>query len=288
MKVITLLLLLSLSAYATQKGIYGEDNRLEVYQVEDKSLVEASHSTASMISKYKLGTSDEGIIITDSRTLRQKRFVCEDEPFAKQMAPIDCSGFLVAPDIIVTAGHCMASKNSCKDNVWVFDYHADENGEAQVVLDKNNIYGCKELIEGALDPWFFGRDHAIIKLDRPVIDREPLKYRKIGKVEDDANLAVIGNPSGLPTKVTLDGHIRKNDNPYWFSTNLDAFGGNSGSAVLDEDSGLVEGILVRGDEDFYYDRISRCFRAAKYPMKDENAMGEHVTRITTSSYLVSL
>lgn len=44
--------------------------------------------------------------------------------------------------------------------------------------------------------------------------------------------------------------MRDNSNPLYFSSNLDTFGGNSGSVVFDADSGLVEGILVRGDQDF--------------------------------------
>ena len=43
--------------------------------------------------------------------------------------------------------------------------------------------------------------------------------------------------------------VLKNDGLTWFMANLDSFEGNSGSAVFNELTGEVEGILVRGKPD---------------------------------------
>ena len=48
----------------------------------------------------------------------------------------------------------------------------------------------------------------------------------------DTPLVVIGHPSGLPTKIADGAWVRNNESEYYFVTNLDTFGGNSGSAVL--------------------------------------------------------
>lgn len=52
--------------------------------------------------------------------------------------------------------------------------------------------------------------------------------------------------------------IRKRD---FFMASLDAFVGNSGSPVFNKETGLVEGILVEGAEDFKEDPELLCNRA---------------------------
>ena len=66
-------------------------------------------------------------------------------------------------------------------------------------------------------------------------------------------------------KIADGAWVRKNTNPVFFQTNLDAFGGNSGSPVLNSETGEVEGILVRGEIDYSYD--SRGCRVPKFAMK---------------------
>ena len=113
-------------------------------------------------------------------------------------------------------------------------------------------------------------------------DRTPLEFRQEGEVELDTPLVVIGHPSGLPTKIA-DGMVRNNESEYYFVTNLDTFGGNSGSAVFNTDTGVVEGILVR-EQDYVWD--SRGCRVPK--VCDENeCRGEDVTRITVVSDLIN-
>lgn len=123
------------------------------------------------------------------------------------------------------------------------------------------------------------------RLDRKVINRLPLKIRREGKVDDQAGLVIIGNPSGLPTKVALEGTMRKNDNSIYFVANLDSFAGNSGSAVIDRKTGLVEGILVRGEIDFVLDSERNC-KIVKQ-CAEGSCRGEDVTRITNILPLVS-
>ena len=71
----------------------------------------------------------------------------------------------------------------------------------------------------------------------------------VGEIQVGEPLCLIGHPWGLPTKVSHTAEVLKNDGLTWFMANLDSFEGNSGSAVFNELTGEVEGILVRGKPD---------------------------------------
>ena len=67
-------------------------------------------------------------------------------------------------------------------------------------------------------------------------------------------------------------------NNLYFKTNADTYGGNSGSAVVDSRTGIVEGILVRGDQDYTQSTTEDCVVSVH---RDQNGgRGEDVTRIT--------
>ena len=54
-------------------------------------------------------------------------------------------------------------------------------------------------------------------------------------------------------KVAGGAKVRSNNNGVYFVANLDTYGGNSGSAVFNLQTREVEGILVRGENDYVYD-----------------------------------
>ena len=129
-------------------------------------------------------------------------------------------------------------------------------------------------------------DYSVIQLDRKVTDREPLKFRTKGKVPTHAKVMTIGHPGGIATIITPNGRVRSNDNPVYFSTTLDTFGGNPGSPVINEKTGIVEGILVRGEEDYISDQEAGCERLNRCKFNECN--GEEVTRITNLKILKKL
>ena len=103
-------------------------------------------------------------------------------------------------------------------------------------------------------------------------------------MEKGTELVVIGHPTGLPTKIAGGAWVRQNTNNVYFQSNLDTFGGNSGSAVFDAETGTVEGILVRGETDYVYDSSRGC-RVPKQ-CSNEGCRGEDVTRITNIKELM--
>ena len=97
-----------------------------------------------------------------------------------------------------------------------------------------------------------GADWALIRLDRKVTGHEPLKYDTSDSVKNGDPLVVIGHPAGLPTKVAGGATVRDASPKGYFVANLDTYGGNSGSAVFNAKTGVIVGILVRGENDYVY------------------------------------
>lgn len=291
---------------AHAKVIYGEDHRKEVSEATPFQQKLAS-SAASMISEKEMSRDPlkPGLVQFNQKSLsdwlasqgeeESSKFTklfspkvqdaakkgisfCENERFVDQPNPSMCSGFLIAPDLVVTAGHCAEVPGFCSEYRWVFGFQVNpETKKAGVDIKEENIYKCKKVVSSLLS-MPLGLDYAIVQLDRKVKDREPLEIRNDSQIENNAPLVVIGSPSGLPLKVAAGGNVRNNQHPYYFNANLDTFQGNSGSAVFNAETGVVEGILVRGEEDFVPNQALRCIEAKK--CKDNECRGEDITRLT--------
>ena len=265
------------------KVVYGEDNRIDSVLSENAILKEAALSTAAMMSNYDLDFFEDHVIISGNKL--KDDGVCESARFASQLAVATCSGFLVGEDLLVTAGHCIESKFDCDRAVWVFDYHDDGTNQDEITVPKSSVYRCSKIVSRALVR-STNDDYALIQLDRKVTDRPPLSFRREGKIDDNAQLVVIGHPSGLPTKMADGAFVRDNGEAAYFVTNTDTFGGNSGSAVLDAQTGMVEGILVRGENDYTYSSELKCRVPLVCTMLD--CRGEDVSRITRIKALMDL
>jgi S1-C subfamily serine protease len=240
--------------YAGSKVIYGEDDRRDLYDSRnDPRFVELAKSTAIVVKRTDLeldGPSKSYHLPMD--TFGSMQNLCASEPFFDQPSPGFCSGFLVGADLFVTAGHCIRSADLCSGTSFVFNFGYDHQGRDLNAIEEDDVYHCQSIVAQKLEGGT-GRDYAVVKLDRPVVGREPVKLRRSGVVRPGEGVTVIGHPSGLPTKITSGAKVRVNaaDAPY-FVANLDTYGGNSGSAVFNTATGEVEGILVRGETDFVY------------------------------------
>lgn len=257
------------------KVIYGSDDRRDFHQanpVEQNwarstvALVRSQRITSSSGERYTLGLSDYLPSLDGS--------FCEREPYREQKTLAYCSGFLVSPQHIVTAGHCIANIQDCRDTRFVFDYSVKQPGIFPRTLHQEQVYSCGRVVSRELES--SGVDYAVIELDRPVSgSRTPLKLRTQGNLTVGTPLTVIGHPSGLPTKIAGGASVRDIRKEY-FVANLDTYGGNSGSAVLHASIGEVEGILVRGEVDFV--QQGSCFVSRS--CSNSGCRGEDVTLIS--------
>jgi len=275
-------LTVSASVMANDKVIYGEDNRLDVFESTNDMHKTLARSTAAMITGSSLRSA--GNITHVSGPSMQSRGMCSTERFSQQATAAMCSGFLVGDKYLVTAGHCITSEADCRSNKWVFDYKVDSADQLNVSVPSTSVHSCKRIISRSLDQ-ASQDDYAFIELDRAVTDRAPLSFRKEGKISQGEEILVIGHPTGLPTKITDGANVRSLRGKY-FVANLDTYGGNSGSAVFNARTGVVEGILVRGENDYNYDSSRGCRVSNLCP--DNGCRGEDVTFITNIKELQNI
>ena len=235
------------SAQFQNKVIYGSDTRIDLYQTSDPRLRSLADSTVALFQAAGV-SADGGVAKLTTQNYGQMMGLCKEEPFYEQGTGAFCSGSLVAPDVIMTAGHCVPSAEECANIKFVFGFAVKKKGVLPDSVPATDVYGCKELIGRAQVN--AGADWALVRLDRKVAGRKPLKLNLTGKIENKTEVLVIGHPSGLPTKIAGGAHVRDASKDAYFVANLDTYAGNSGSAVFNSTTGLVEGILVRGEQDF--------------------------------------
>ncbi len=298
---------MSTQALALPPVIYGDDNRKEIYEVSELWQKRAS-AVAVMVHRSKLiRTEDEYKIDQKSfktwleeilnrnpdedksasklRTNLEEELgeiddlltFCPEERFTNQPVPGDCTGFLIAPDLILTAGHCAEIENFCEGHDWVFDFKMAKNTKlAPESLPAESVFTCKRVIRKELN-LDLGLDYALVQLDRNVRGRDPLVLERESRFTQKSKLTVIGSPSGLPLKISQEGKLRSTLHPFFIVSTLDTYKGNSGSPVFNSKTGLVGGILVRGEEDFIPDHQRMCLQSKR--CEGDECQGESVSKI---------
>jgi hypothetical protein len=252
--------------------IYGDDGRVQFFQVERADVREVADSTAAMIRNSNLETKPNGTTAVNAGSFRQLFGVCSAEPFSTEPAGAMCSAFLVGDDMIATAGHCV-DESRCPQSSFVFTYRMSSQGLAPTEVDSSEVYHCKEVLAREQTS---NQDYALVRLDRPVRGHRILTLAQQAPQVGD-HLFVVGHPSGIPTKVAGGASVRGVFNGY-FKANLDTYGGNSGSAVFNESTLEVVGILVRGESDFVYDSQKQC--SMSNHCLNSSCRGEDATNIS--------
>lgn len=257
--------------------IYGLDDRLDVYEAPEEMRALAD-STVLLVKSVNLTREPNGTFSLRTRSLGQTLGLCRDERYYDQPRAGFCSGFLVAPNLIVTAGHCISDVD-CTDVRFVFGFEMENPTQAKQSFDQNEVFSCNRILERTLTR---GADYALVEIDRVADGKIPVEVRREGEVQPGEGLVVIGHPSGLPTKVAAGASVRSMDvSREFFKANLDTFGGNSGSAVFNLVTHKVEGILVRGENDYVRDPTLGCMRSQV--CRDDACRGEDSTNIMTFS-----
>lgn len=261
--------------------IYGNDTRREA---ADSDFAHFIPAVAAKISRATLTSTGP------LPNLRQLKNLCpEEETFAEQIPLSTCSGFLIAPRLLLTAGHCMVTQQDCSEHMWAFGWTQEQEHPETLVACERIIAqqwrpGDKKIIDYAL---------VLLNEDPPAA---PLPLRRRGHAYVGTTLTMLGHPLGLSMKVAdqakitlLDRHqtglfrfswdiIRRSltRDPY-YNTNLDSFAGNSGSPVFNAKSGVVEGMLISGGEDFEWDSARACRRHVRDGRRPISA-GEKILR----------
>lgn len=266
--------------------IFGADNRVDVIRDAYKNKFLAPAIAMSFGQPYALPQKNSELFNLDFYPASESYNVglCPEEKFAKQNANwLNCTGFLVTEDVMVTAGHCLIFNHSgvkpalvedgmtsmCADFDWLFDFVAKGNGQVLITdYSQSQTARCAKVLHAEITPDVvekngkivgeYGLDFSIIKLDRPFPDRRVLKFANtsVGKKQP---VFAVTYPSGLPMKVAYNARVIENQFANFFTTDLDISSGSSGGPVFNTKNEVV-GIVVRGSpgEDYLWDKNREC------------------------------
>lgn len=249
------LLLISFPGYSAPlkpRMIYGPDDRREIHEITARPALDTAAATVALLQRSSLHRRKDGLIAVSGSTYGEDQGLCSDERFYSQPAAAFCSGAVVGPDLVLTAGHCLEDVK-CEDIRIAFGYaNLSEDHEPRLLLQED-IAECREIIRGKSDFALIRTHKRLTNLPLTISYGEP-------KPRDPVVLA--GHPSGLPLKI-VEGSTLTRVKGKHLSAQVDAFGGNSGSPITHADSGELLGILVEGEEDFVDDKAAGCKRARK-------------------------
>lgn len=208
--------------------------------------------------------------------------LCPEEFGANQPALARCTGVLIAPDIVLTAGHCFLPSDRCDRYVYMTGLALNADGD-NLDLERAEVRRCSTISARSEPTHELGAslDYALVRLEAPMRAKPATLAHSLPWVGQP--LVAATHPLGLPLKLDMGASVLAIiDQPTagaHFAADIDAFIGSSGGAVFDVEGKLV-GLLVGGEGDFDYDRDRDCFRSraieAAYPSAFEWVMSASV------------
>ena len=260
-----------------ERGIWGEDNRMDYYKITDDQIKKNANCVVAICMSDNLIDTKNGFSTLKVRNYGKIFNLCTCEPFYHQPIAAGrlCTGFLVKEDVVATAGHC-ACKKKVTDLRFVFGYKMSNPSTPVTEIPKQNIYNGVRIVCRVLNP-NNGSDWALVKLDRKVVSQTIAKLSK-KDILCDKSVYIIGYPLGLPLKYSPGssvGDIRE----ACFSADLNVYCGSSGSPVFDSETHEVIGIVVRGDNsDFRL--VENCWMSVIYSRSDKCSKEPQCTRVS--------
>lgn len=232
--------------------IYGDDDRRDVYQFPDTTWADrATDFSVALIAAEFIDESDPADVALVASALEEAYDLCAGANFGTQPAVARCSGTLVAPDLVLTAGQCIDEVACASGDLrFVFDYYLNGAGSPENIASADDVYDCSQIV----DRQFTGNlDYALVQLDRPVAGRTPADVRaSVAPLADGNALYVHSFPLGVPLKLDSGGTVR-DGRPLpvdYFVATTDTFSGSSGAGVFEQASGQLVGVIARGEADF--------------------------------------
>lgn len=245
--------------------IYGNNDLKDVNIFSSKKWDAQFESVALITEKSRLVSKGSSSKFEVKRDPVGK--VCQGELFEKVENLGHCTGFLVEPDLLATARHCIEVVfGGCSDLAVVFDIKSQVASEAPKSVPSKNIFYCKQVFY----PTDESRDLALIRLDRSK-GASSLDLSVESHWESIGDLTALGHPLGGVQKVAESGLFRSVEGEIAVAE-LDVFEGNSGSPVL-ANNGNVLGMIVGGEADFEPDE-SNCLRVRR--CKTGTCSGERI------------
>jgi Trypsin len=157
--------------------------------VKDRALLALVDSVAALVEAPQLRKTASGRYRLSTTNYQEDYELCDGEPFAAQPLGCFCSGFLVAADVTATAGHCVRSSAGARETRFVFGFRMLDRARARMEFAQRDVYQGVKLLAREEDDE--GADWGLVRLDRPVVGRPPLRVRA-----SDACARRIRSPTG--------------------------------------------------------------------------------------------
>jgi len=280
---ILILALLTVTKY-TFGAVFGLDDRIDTRNVKNEIIKNAAKSSAALILK-KRSSRNGDIFNFSSFKLSDENIAnfCSESNFSHEQLIANCSSVLVGEDLVATAAHCLEKSLNmgCDDYLIVFDYISRVSNQESFSSHKDSVYSCKEVLYYDFDTSFStGEDIALIRLDRKVSNRKPVKI-VLEKVKKDTKIFMVGHPLGISQKISMDGYVLGIESDSSFDHNLDSFSVNSGSPIFDWKTGDLVGINVRGPAPNWVETENDC---NDWHYGDENILAHQANFINIMNF----
>ena len=267
------------------RGIWGSDERMDVWRILDRGVGETIDSVVSIWEASHLFEREARGFKLDVKNYGDAYNLNINEPFRDQ--PVSrgrlCTGFLVAEDVVATAGHCVNCHNVADLRV-VFGYRMLEARNPITRIPASDVYRCTDIVSRECRRDGRRTDWALVRLDRKV-DGWPVARLAKREVFRGRRIYVAGHPCGLPLKYAPGARIHQVHDAY-FVADLDVYSGNSGSPVFDCESGGVVGLVARGDfRDFRW--TGQGLLSVRYPNMGLFSEGAHCTKVSEFGSMVA-
>ncbi len=233
--------------------VYGKDDRLDWYELKkDKAKKEAFNNSQAVgllfPNKQKLKEYRDTYLELEAQLLKYNpgKKLCGGFQFKHQRVPPlgICTCFLIGPNLIATAGHCLEKKKSTEAEI-LLDCYASESCDKMEQIRTNPIY--------SIDSCLFFRDDKLVDLAiyrlAEKVDSHQILTLDFSMPATLQALYAWGHPYGLPLKF-VDGSILAKVEDNKCQTQLDMSAGNSGSPIFAQSTNQVIGVFVAGSRDY--------------------------------------
>jgi Trypsin-like peptidase domain len=280
------------AVHVTSRAIYGADDRRDWYQISAPDIRSLARAAPALFDATKADPPVNGMVHLKTTPYKQAWNLClnpKPPSFADQPLGAFCSGVLVRPDTVLTAGHCVREVSGIPDvpervtgTKFVFGFYMQSSNADPSTIPATNVFTGRDVLGGERQETSVMNRHdwALVRLDRAVPSSiaDPVTAWD-NSVSVGEQVFVIGFPAGIPLKYAPGARVRDASNQAWFLANLDTFGGNSGSGVYDQQTKKLIGILVQGAPDYVKDQDRGGCRQINF-CPEEGCIGETVSRIS--------
>jgi flagellar motor protein MotB len=183
-----------------------------------------------------------GVVVRDNARAVARLTLQFENPASGTEGVIWCTGFLVAPDLLLTARHCVVSPSPAvrfRRGYAMFEYfRRSAPGDEQIRVDIADVVEESRAL-----------DYALLRLAEENEFIQPLRIGRDSVRSQTQRLYIVHHPKTLPTRVTRFGcRVQAEDGmaPGTFAHSCDTYDSSSGSPVFAVDTDAVVGLHNAG------------------------------------------